>query len=137
MSAVFDLNQDLTKHPFTFTATPSSYLYGTTLVGLPPMEAALRIPRSTHDATYWSKVTAGMDFSKEDDFDFARYNHILWEGLMGSKPYPSSPSGLDLRANREELLRRFHADLDKSAGQPTPAKQTVKRSGINNTKSGL
>jgi YVTN family beta-propeller protein len=137
MTAVFDLNQDLTKNPFTFTATPSPYLYGTTLIGLPPMEAGLRIPRSTHDATYWSKVTAGMDFSKEDDFDFARYNHILWEGLMGSKPYPSSPSGLDLRANREELLRRFHADLDKSTDRATPAKQTVRRSRISNTKSGI
>ena len=56
---------------------------------------------------------------------------------MGSKPYPSSPSGLDLRANREELLRGFHANLDKSTDQATPAKQTVRRSRINNTKSGM
>jgi len=134
---VFDLNQDLTRNPFTFTAAPSSYLYGTTLIGLPPMEAGLRIHRSTHDATYWSKVTAGMDFSKEDDFDFARYNHILWQGLMGSRPYPSGPSGLDLRANREELLRRFQANLDKSAGHAPPAKQTASRSRNNNTKPGI
>ncbi len=120
MTEVFDLTQNLTETPFTFTATPSAYLYGTSLIGLPPMQSDLRVPRSTHDATYWTKVTAGMNFSKEDDFDFARYNHILWEGLMGSKPYPSGPSGLDLRANRAELLRRFHAGLDKRSQQGNP-----------------
>ena len=120
MTAVFDLNQNLTETPFTFTATPSAFLYGTSLIGLPPMPADLRVPRSTHDATYWSKVTAGMNFSKEDDFDFARYNRIMWEGLMGPKPYPSGPNGLDLRANRAELLRRFHADSDKSSRPGNP-----------------
>jgi hypothetical protein len=137
MTAVFDLNQDLKRHPFTFTATPSSYLYGTTLIGLPPMAAGLRVPHSTHDAAYWSKVTAGMDFTKEDDFDFDRYNHVLWEGLMGSRPYPSRPSGLDLRANREELLRRFHANLDQNAGQASAVKQTARRSGAAGTKPGI
>ncbi len=125
MTEVFDLDQNLTETPFTFTATPSAYLYGTSLIGLPPMQADLRIPHSTHDAAYWTKVTAGMNFSKEDDFDFARYNHILWEGLMGSKPYPSGPSGLDLRTNRAELLRRFHADLDKSSRPGNPGETNV------------
>lgn len=128
MTEVFDLAQNLTETPFTFTATPSAYLYSTSLIGLPPMQADLRVPRSTHDAAYWTKVTAGMNFSKEDDFDFARYNHILWEGLMGSRPYPSGPSGLDLRANRAELLRRFHADLDKSS-RPGNADQTDSEAG--------
>jgi hypothetical protein len=49
-----------------------------------------------------------MDFSAEDRFDFARYNRILWAGLMGDKPYPAFSAGKDLRANRKELLARSH-----------------------------
>jgi hypothetical protein len=52
-----------------------------------------------------------MDFSAEDRFDFARYNRILWKGLMGDKPYPAAPSGLDLRQNRAELLARYEKAL--------------------------
>jgi hypothetical protein len=48
-----------------------------------------------------------MDFSAEDRFDFAQYNRILWQGLMGSKPYPPAASGLDLRRDRAELLARY------------------------------
>jgi hypothetical protein len=28
-----------------------------------------------------------LDFSSEDKVDAVAYNKILWEGLMGSKPY--------------------------------------------------
>ena len=51
-----------------------------------------------------------MDFSAEDRINFNQYNRILWKGLMGDKPYPESPTGLDLRANRAELLARYHAN---------------------------
>jgi hypothetical protein len=47
-----------------------------------------------------------MDFTSEDRMDFADYNRILWKGLMGNKPYPADPTGIDLRQNREELLAR-------------------------------
>jgi hypothetical protein len=66
-----------------------------------------RGPRPTHDAAYWAKATAGMDFSVEDRIDFNRYNHILWQGLMGAKPYPEEPSGKDFRHNRQQLLQRL------------------------------
>lgn len=75
----------------------------------------------THDAAYWAKVTAGMDFSAEDRIDFARYNHILWEGLMGSKPYPSERSGLDLRSNRKALLANYRAQAKPPAAPLTAA----------------
>ena len=88
---------------WTFMATPSDLLYATELP-LPPMAAGHHVLYPTHDAAYWAKVTAGMDFSAPDRIDFGRYNHILWEGLMGPKPYPAIRSGLDLRLNRAQLL---------------------------------
>ena len=53
-----------------------------------------------------------MDFTRrEDRVDFARYNRILWKGMMGNKPYPAAPTGMDLRQNREELLARYHRSM--------------------------
>ena len=75
----------------------------------------MKAPKPTHDAAYWAKVTRGMDFSAEDRFNFAQYNRILWQGLMGNKPYPAEPSGLDLRSDRAELLARYHQALQQQA----------------------
>ncbi|MGH9582903.1 MAG: bifunctional YncE family protein/alkaline phosphatase family protein, partial [Bryobacteraceae bacterium] len=102
MADVFDLNQTA----WTYKATASAMLAGTGLP-LPASVAKLRPLKPAHDAAYWSDVTKGMDFSVEDHFDFARYNRILWRGLMGNRPYPANPTGLDLRGNRAELLSRF------------------------------
>jgi len=30
---------------------------------------------------------------------------------MGNKPYPATPTGMDLRQNREELLERYRRSL--------------------------
>jgi YVTN family beta-propeller protein len=105
MADVFDLKQK----KWSYTATASQLLVRTTL----PLPASVNknaatAPKPTHDAAYWAEVTKGMDFSAEDRFDFDQYNHILWRGLMGDKPYPETPSSLDLRQNRSELLKRFH-----------------------------
>ena len=70
------------------------------------MPNAAKVPKPTHNAAYWAEVTKGMDFSVEDRIDFNSYNHILWRGLMGDKPYRETPSGLDLRQNRAELLKQ-------------------------------
>ena len=102
MADVFDLHQTT----WSFTATPSALLASTTLPITFPSSSA-RVLRPTHDAAYWTKATAGMDFGAEDRFDFAQYNRILWQGLMGNKPYPAEPSGLDLRRDRAELLARY------------------------------
>jgi hypothetical protein len=56
-----------------------------------------------------------MDFTSEDRMDFADYNHILWKGLMGNRPYPSRPSGKDLRQNREELLAHYRRSQQQKA----------------------
>ncbi len=119
MTDVFDTK----LKPWTFNAVPSDYLYSTTLP-LPPMQAGHHILYSTHDATYWAKVTEGMDFSVEDHLDAHRYNGIIWRGLMGDKPYPSTSSGLDLRANREELLKHYRANLEPENSQESSARNT-------------
>jgi hypothetical protein len=72
----------------------------------------------THNAAYWANVTKGMDFSVEDHVDGEEFNRILWQGLKGSQPYPASPSGLDLRANRPQLLERYRADLQPRTAPP-------------------
>jgi YVTN family beta-propeller protein len=122
-----------TWSPWSFTARPAANLYGTQLP-LPPKPAGLVVPKSTHDAAYWAKVTEGMDFSSEDRFNFADYNRILWKGLMGDKPYPAAPTGLDLRQNRKELLARHQslsnqkAPQEKKGGMTEAARQTKEQS---------
>ena len=84
-----------TPHKWNFVATPSAYLYGT-MLPLPQKPKGLVVPKSTHDAKYWARVTKGMDFSDADRVDFTVYNRILWKGTMGTKPYPAGPAGPDL-----------------------------------------
>jgi len=105
MANVFETSEK----EWTFSAVPSDYLCGTQL-NLPACQTAgHRILYPTHNAAYWAKVTAGMDFSVADKVDAEQFNRVLWKGLMGDKRYPSSPSGLDLRANRQQLLERYRA----------------------------
>ncbi|MGN6592486.1 MAG: beta-propeller fold lactonase family protein [Terriglobales bacterium] len=73
MSDVFDLNQA----SWDYTATPSRYLFASTL---PIPHTALPLP-STHDGAYWARATRGMDFSIADHLDSAKFNRILWRGL--------------------------------------------------------
>jgi len=101
MSDVFDVKQK----DWTYQAVPSALLAGTQLPI--PQQSRQQILRSTHDPAYWAAVTKGMDFSVEDRVDPHAFNHILWQGLMGSKPYPSVASGLDLRFNRKQLLDEY------------------------------
>ena len=110
MADVFDLKQK----NWTYTATASAMLVGTGLP-LPPSVAKLKPLEPTHNAAYWAAVTRGMDFRVEDHFNFNRYNHILWKGLMGNRPYPKEPTGLDLRHNRAALLHCYHISEENSA----------------------
>jgi hypothetical protein len=61
-----------------------------------------------HDAAYWAAATKGMDFSIEDRVDPLAFNHVLWQGIMGDKPYPETSTGEDLSGDRSDLLRRSH-----------------------------
>jgi YVTN family beta-propeller protein len=92
-----------TPAAWSFTAAPSAVLYGTKLP-LGPAPAGLTVPSPAHDAAYWAQVTAGMDFTTEDAFDYAVYSRLTWTGIMGAVPYPEVRSGADLRGGREALL---------------------------------
>jgi hypothetical protein len=105
-----------TPTAWSFTATPSTYLYNTSLP-LPPQAAGVILVKSTHNAQYWARVTKGMDFSDADRVDPAVYNRILWKGMMGGRPYPAGPTGLDLRQNRKELLASYRRSLKQGAAQ--------------------
>jgi hypothetical protein len=113
-----------TPSNWSFTATPSPYLYATQLPL--PQPAGVILVKSTHDATYWARVTKGLDFSDADRIDSAVYNRILWKGMMGDRPYPAGPTGLDLRQNRKELLANYRRSLKQEAAQKP---KTVHRHG--------
>jgi hypothetical protein len=106
MVAIFDL----TRNNWTYRAAPSALLLHTQL----PFELvqpnirhadAADGPRPLHDAKWWAEETKGFDFTDADRNDPAVYNRILWIGTMGDKPYPTARSGLDLRRDRDLLLR--------------------------------
>ena len=112
MADVFDPKQKT----WMYTAVPSALLYNTQLP-LPPRPSGQKIARPTHDSTYWAAATKGMDFSVEDRVNPLAFNQILWQGLMGSKPYPSTATGLDLRIHRQQWLERS-AMHSGAAAQP-------------------
>jgi len=94
-----------------------------------PANRRIRLARTQkplHDASWWAEQTTGFDFSAEDKVDAARYNRILWKGLMGENvPYPSVRSGKDLRQNRHALLenyRKSHAARLSAARTDTTAR---------------
>jgi len=101
MTDVFDVKQ----REWSYTAVASDMLAGTQLPI--PKKPSAQIPSPTHDAAYWEEATKGMDFSVEDRVDPVAFNRILWKGMMGGKPYPSSSSGDDLRQNRQQILEKF------------------------------
>lgn len=56
-----------------------------------------------HDGQWWAKALAGFDFSREDRNNADRFNRVLWQGLMGDKPYPTVRSGTHM--NSAEITR--------------------------------
>jgi hypothetical protein len=112
MSDLFDMT--MSPSAFTFTATQSDILAGTTAFatnGHPDpakMKAYYAALRRGHNAAYWARATRGMNFSREDAIDVQAYNRILWKGLMGSKPYPGARSRPD-RDDDAEAKPRSHS----------------------------
>jgi len=101
MIDAFDINQS----SWTFNASPAPVLFNTTLPLPSTVTTVGSMPRPTHDAAWWEARTKGFDFSKEDRVDPEAFNRVIWQGLMGDKPYPTTRSGADLRRNREQLLK--------------------------------
>lgn len=99
---------DITQASWTFTAAPAPILYNTTLP-LPTRAAGLRVPKPTHDAKYWARVTRGLDFSKEDQVDPVTYNRILWQGLKGNQVYPGDANLAETRKLYKAALKNRNA----------------------------
>ncbi len=90
MADVFDTDRDSAN--WTFTAVASTLLKNTTLA-LADGDKKVQFAegpdlKPTHDAAWWEEKTRGFDFSGEDRVPADLYNEVLWEGLMGGKPYP-------------------------------------------------
>jgi YVTN family beta-propeller protein len=89
MTHAFDIRSSGT---WTYNAVASTVLQSTTLA-LSKGKDAVKfaegpIVKPKHSAAYWERVTRGFDFSDADRVPPAKYNRVLWKGLMGSKPYP-------------------------------------------------
>ncbi|MGA2248747.1 MAG: hypothetical protein ABSH48_27650, partial [Verrucomicrobiota bacterium] len=104
MSDIFNA----TPSAWSFIATPSALLYCTKLPLPIPIQPC---NDPTPNVAYWSRVTKGMDFSDADLVDGGQFNRILWRGMMGNRPYPSRPTGMDLRQNRDKLLAQYRRSL--------------------------
>jgi DNA-binding beta-propeller fold protein YncE len=89
MTDAFDTNQAT----WTYSAFPAQILYTTTLPILNKyVQNKEALPHPTHDAAWWEAKTKGFDFSQEDRIDSDKFNRIIWEGMMGGKPYPTRPN---------------------------------------------
>ena len=90
MADVFDITS---SGSWTYTAVASTILKTTTL-SLAQAEDGVKFAagpniKPRHNAAYWTKVTAGFDFSQADQVPPVRFNKVLWAGLMSGKPYPA------------------------------------------------
>ena len=90
MARVFDLGQER----WSFTSIVPDVLRSTRLP-LPAAAAGSHVAHPSHPASWWAQRTRGMDFEHRDSADPGAYNRILWQGLMGSEPYPLTRSGSD------------------------------------------
>ena len=112
---------DTTQANWTFSAFPALVLFNTQL---PLLDKGMKIdrgaiPKPTHDADWWEAKTKGFDFTQEDRVDADKFNRVIWEGLMGERPYPTVRSGADLRQNREQLLKNTasHSTTTETVGK--------------------
>ena len=106
---------DAKQPEWDFTAVPSAYLAKTQLP-IPPEKfgsaGLAAAPTPLHDAAWWAEQSKGMDFSVEDHLDTVKFNHVLWVGTMGDRPYPDLRTGEDLRSNRQQLLEKYRREAE-------------------------
>jgi len=102
MTDIFDIHS---SGRWTYAAEASTVLQTTEVASLVTALGATYAPgelvQPQHSAQYWAKATAGFDFSEADQVPTAKFNRILWKGLMGSKPYPELRSHVALPRVRE------------------------------------
>jgi hypothetical protein len=90
MTDIFDIDSPAA---WSYSAVASTVLKTTTLDG---GSGSLGVPfargrnvKPKHSAEYWARATAGFDFSDADRVPPARFNRVVWDGLMGGRPYPA------------------------------------------------
>jgi len=86
MADVFDVRS---SGHWSYSAEASTVLRNTALapdVGVAFAKGPDIKPK--HDAKYWARVTANFDFSDADRVPPAKFNRVLWNGLMGGRRYP-------------------------------------------------
>ena len=107
MTDVFDVRS---SGHWTFAAEASTVLQTTQVASLVTQLGAVytagELVTPQHSAQYWAKATEGFDFSQADNVPTAKFNRILWKGLMGQKPYPELKSHVALQHVSELLTER-------------------------------
>ncbi len=102
MTDIFDVHG---SEQWQFTAEASTVLQTTQVASLVTQLGAVYAAgdevKPLHDAKYWDTVTQGFDFSEADRVPTAKFNRVLWRGLMGAKPYPGQNSHLAVQHARE------------------------------------
>jgi hypothetical protein len=73
-----------------------------------------------HGAAWWAENLKSFNFHDADRLDTGAFNRILWKGIMGDVPYPTARSGMDLRKNRAQLLKRWEASKKSQTGNAVP-----------------
>ncbi len=107
MADVFDIRS---SGKWSYTAEASTVLSGTmlaqaaTTLGVAYAKGDVVVPK--HDASYWAKATAGFDFSEADRVPPGKFNRVIWKGMMGGKPYPSTAARV--LGARAEAKSRAH-----------------------------
>jgi YVTN family beta-propeller protein len=91
MTDVFDIHHS--SGTWDYSAEASTVL-ATTTMALAGGSSRVRfvvgpVVQPRHNAAYWDRVTAGFNFAEADQVPTARFNRVLWAGLMGTKPYPA------------------------------------------------
>ena len=103
MADVFDIGSSAA---WSYVSQASTVLASTTLAqapgGLGARFASGPVVKPRHGARYWARVTAGFDFSDADRVPPARFNRVVWRGLMGRKPYPAADRPRRLADNRSD-----------------------------------
>ena len=89
MTEVFDIQA---SGRWSYEAVASTVLESATLAraprGLGARLAKGPRVRPKHDAKYWAEMTRSFDFSEADRVPPGRFNRVIWNGLMGGRPYP-------------------------------------------------
>lgn len=129
MTDVFNINQ---SPAWSYTASASTVLQSTTLNTYlsrpdhPVQYASGPAIKPLHDAKWWQEKTRGFNFSTEDRLPADAFNRLVWQGVMGDRPYPEERSGQILATRRAQQLAPRSKTL-AGAAEPAAGKNRAPR----------